>query len=375
MTAGVVVVGGGFAALEIALALRKQRRHIPVTVVSTETEITYRPWLIKVAAGGVRPPVIPFARLLATAGVDLVSDAAVSVDLDARRIGLGSGRTLDYGQLVAATGAGPDRGRLPGAREHALFPCGLSDAAEFAARVSAGARRVAVVFGWERPGPGLEYAAWIAARRPGVTVIAMDGDGTLDARFGDQATSRLRAIFERRGGQLISARPVTRIGEGSVELDGGAVAADVVALAAPLRGASAWLPQALLDERGMLRVDSAMAAATGLFGIGDLVTVPDGYRLRPALMSITATAGPIAANVVRAMDGAALKPVLRLNQPDMMAPDLAGDAVLVRNRRLVMSGRLPLLFRSIIDRRYLRLRRAHAVPAGPSPSGRRDPVS
>lgn len=375
MKADVVVVGGGLAALEVALALRKHRRDLSIAVVSTETEVTYRPRLVRVPAGGAAAPVIPFGELLAGAGVDLIAGAAVSASFDARQIVLGSGLAVDYGQLVVATGAVADRDRLPGGREHALFPCDIADVNEFAARVDAGARRVAVVFGWERPGPGLEYAAYIAARRSPVTVIAIDADGTLDSRFGDRATARIRAILERRGGQLISAGPVTRIGDGGVELNGRSVAAEVVALVAPLRGGTSWLPQAFLDEHGMLRVDTSMAAAAGVFGIGDVVAVPEGYRLRPSLMSIRATAAPIAANVVRALEGVPLKPVLRPDAPDLAGPDLAGAAVLVRNRRLVMSGRLPLLFLSISNGRYLRLRRAHAVPAGPIPSGRRDAVS
>ena len=165
-----VVVGGGFAALEIALALRSQRPTIPVTVISSETEVTYRPWLIRVPAGDAPPPVIPFASLLAAAGVDLIQGTARGVDVEGRHVVLDSGRQIAYGQLVVATGAVADRGRISGALENALFPCDLADATEFATRVAASNIHVLVVFGWERPGPGLEYAAWIAARRPDVTV-------------------------------------------------------------------------------------------------------------------------------------------------------------------------------------------------------------
>ena len=358
MKSGVAVVGGGFAALEIALALRRQRHALPISVVSTETEITYRPWLIKLPAGGAQPPVIPFAKLLAAAGIDLVTSVAVSVDLDARRLVLASGSAVEYRQLVVATGAAADRDRVPGARQHALFPCERDDAVRFADRVAAGLASVAVVFGWERPGPGLEYAAWIGRHRPGVQVTAIDADGTLERRFGDAAAARIRRIFERRGGRLVSEGPVLRIGARTVELKSRAIVADLVALASPLCGNTSWLPRAVLDERGMLRIDRGMAAADGVFGIGDVVAVPDGHRLSPTLQSIRATAGPAAANLARAFDGSTLKHVLTPGRPDMVGPDLAGDAVFVRDRRLVMSGRVPLLIRSIMDRRYLGMRRA-----------------
>jgi hypothetical protein len=42
----------------------------------------------------------------------------------------------------------------------------------------------------------------------------------------------------------------------------------------------------------------------------------------------------------------------------MMGPDLAGAGLLVRDRRLVLRGRLPLMIRSAGERRYLRSRSA-----------------
>ena len=360
MSHDVVVVGGGFAALEVSLALRKLRRDIAVTVVSDATEVTYRPWLIKLPAGGQPPPQIPFATLLAAAGIEVVCDRAAGIDLSSRLVTLQPGTVIPYRQLVIATGAAGDRDRVPGARAHALFPCDLADAGDFAAAVSSSPSTIAVVFGWERPGPGLEYAAWIAAHRPGIRVIAIDGDGTLERRFGEKATARIQRLFERRGGRLISEGPVVRIDPGSVQLGAETFAADVIAVATPLTGETGWLPRELLDARGMLKVDSSMAATPGVFGIGDVVAPPADYKLSPTLQSIQSTSYGIACNVVRALDGRLPVPVLRNDRPDLLGPDLAGDAVFVRDRRLVMSGRIPLLIRSFMDRSYLRRRRAHS---------------
>ncbi len=362
MTPGhVVVVGGGFAALEIALALKKQERNISVTVVTSETEIVYRPWLIRVPAGRPQPPIIPFARLLAAAGANVVAGRVTAADLDVRHVQLDTGARIDFDQLVVATGAVADRERIPGSREHAIFPCDLGDAAEFAARVSAGASHVAVVFGWERPGPGLEYAAWIAAHRPRVRVTAIDGDGTMAGRFGFKATARIRSLLEQRGARLLTNGPVEQIDEGAVVVDGTAIAADLIAIVSPLRGSAEWLPSELLNARGMLHVDPAMAAGPGIFGIGDVVAVPDGYRLPPALRSIQATAAGLARNVTGVLRGAATQAVLKPGQPDTMLPDLAGASVLVRDGRLLLGGRLPLLIRSASEGRYLRSRSAQGA--------------
>ena len=315
---GAVVVGGGLAALEVGLATRRYAAEIPVTVISSEMAVPYRPYLIRMPAGGPDPPMIPFARLLAAAGVNVVADRVKDAYLRDRRLLLESGAQIEYDQLVVATGAVADRERVPGAAEHALFPCDLTDAAEFAPRVMSGCPKLAVIFGWERPGPGLEYAAWIAAYRPGVQVTAIDGDGTLERRFGSQATARLTRLFAKRGGRLITGRAVERVSPGSVGLAQGAVDADVIALVAPLRGTTEWLPRELADDRGRLRVDDTLSATAGVFGVGDVLAVPEGYRLAPSLRSIRATAPGVARNVVRALRGAAPLPVLKPGKPDMM---------------------------------------------------------
>src|SRR5438132_2505621 len=252
MTGAAIVVGGGFASLEVALALSRQRPAIRVTVITSETQLTYRPWLIRVAAGGAPPPVIPLARLLAAARVEVIASTVASADVKAHRVVLDSGAQIEYDQLVVATGAAADRSRIAGARDHALFPCDLNDAAEFAARVAPSNINVVVVFGWERPGPGLEYAGWIAAHRDGVKVTAIDGDGTMARRFGERATAHIRSLFERRGAQLITEGPVERVGNGTVEVGGRVITADVIAVAAPLRGTTAWLPPALVDKHALL---------------------------------------------------------------------------------------------------------------------------
>lgn len=354
----VVIVGGGFGALEVALAIKAADRDIPVRVVTTETSVLYRPWLIRLPAAKAEPPMIPFAQLLARAGVDVTADRAASADPDRRVVILESGTELPYEQLVVATGAVSDRDRVPGSRKVALFPCDEADAAELARRIDEGAKEVAIVFGWERPGPGLEYAAWIAAHRRGVRVTAIDGDGTLERRAGPKATAWLRQLFESRGARLLEGG-VDGIGAGQVLLaNGERVAADVIAIATPLRGCTDWLPAELLDPIARVRVDDAMAAAPGVFAIGDAVSVPDGYRLPPALRSIQATSRGVASNVVRALREEAPLPVLKPGTSDSMLPDLGGTAMLVRDSRLVMRGRLPLFLRSLGERRYLRSRDA-----------------
>ena len=343
MSRSVTVVGGGFAALEVALALKKSDPGIPVTVLSREKVTVYRPLLIRQPAGEPPPPVIPFARLLDAAGVELQDALVTAADLDACRLTLDTGAHLEYDQLIVATGASADRDRVPGARGRAIFPCDLDGAEQLSEATAGGGRRLAIVFGWERPGPGLEYAAWIAARRPDVPLMVIDGDGVLESRFGPRATAWLEALFKRRGAQLMAGRRIERVTDEGVELDGATIASEVVALASPLRGNTGWLSGSLLNDRGLLRVDANLAAAENVFGIGDVVAPLDGHPLAPALMSIRRLAPRLARSIAEVRGGGKPKRLLRPGRPPAMLPDLCGTALLVRDRRMLTSGRLPPL--------------------------------
>jgi NADH dehydrogenase FAD-containing subunit len=89
-------------------------------VISSETQVTYRPWLIRVPGGGAPPPLISFGRPIAAAGAEVIASSATGVDVDGQRLVLDSGGEIEYDQLVVATGASADRDRVPGAHDYAL---------------------------------------------------------------------------------------------------------------------------------------------------------------------------------------------------------------------------------------------------------------
>src|SRR5260370_41474485 len=125
----------------------------------------------------------------------------------------------------------------------------------------------------------------------------------------------MRSLWEGCGARLLTKGAFERIGNETVEVGGRMITADVIAVAAPLRGTTAWLPPALVDEHALLRVNNTMAAAAAVWGIGDVVAVPEGYRLPPALRSIQATASGVAHNVAPALRGDSPKPSLRPRGP------------------------------------------------------------
>ena len=116
----VLIVGGGHAGAQAAIALRQQKFAGSIAIVSTEPEFPYeRPPLSKEYLSGDKP----FERILlrpeafwAERGVAMrLGETVVSVDAGAHVVATDKGETIGYGHLVWATGGAPRRLSCAGA--------------------------------------------------------------------------------------------------------------------------------------------------------------------------------------------------------------------------------------------------------------------
>ncbi len=124
-----VVIGAGFAGLSAVRHLRG--RPVEVTIVDRHNFHTFQPLLYQVATAGLDPADIAYpVRTIFGREPNVVfrHGRAVSVDVDARRVGIADGTALDYDRLVVATGATTGFLSVPGAPEHALPLYTLADA-------------------------------------------------------------------------------------------------------------------------------------------------------------------------------------------------------------------------------------------------------
>jgi sulfide:quinone oxidoreductase len=117
----VVILGGGVGGtLTANLVARQLKRRIAkgeakVTVVDLSGKHTYQPGYMYIAMGNERPErLVRSERSLLDDNVELVVGRIDRIDVEASRVELGSGETLEYDQLVIATGARI----LPEAMEH-----------------------------------------------------------------------------------------------------------------------------------------------------------------------------------------------------------------------------------------------------------------
>src|SRR5437588_7627670 len=196
----VVIVGGGAAGLAAADMLRREGYIGPLTIVSADASPPVdRPNLSKdYLAGTAQEEWIPLrpSDYYRDRGIDLLLQSRVfSLDTKGRRIVLESGRVLEFGGLLLATGADPVRLTIEGAIDSQLhYLRTFADSKSIIAK-AASAKRVVVV---GASFIGLEVAASLRARGILVDVVAPDRH-PLERVMGAEVGNFIRKLHEGHG--------------------------------------------------------------------------------------------------------------------------------------------------------------------------------
>jgi sulfide:quinone oxidoreductase len=102
----VIIVGGGVAALETALALSELAPdHADVTVIAPNTEFIYRPMAVREPFAYGPAHRYPLAPIVHDAGAKLLSDTLAWVDPAGQFVHTEAGEQIEYDALVLALGA------------------------------------------------------------------------------------------------------------------------------------------------------------------------------------------------------------------------------------------------------------------------------
>ena len=105
----VLIVGAGHAGFQVAVSLRQAKYTGRIALINDEKHLPYqRPPLSKAyLKSGGDPNSLMFRpeKFFQDQTIELISDRAVAIDRDARKLLLASGETIEYGHLVLATGA------------------------------------------------------------------------------------------------------------------------------------------------------------------------------------------------------------------------------------------------------------------------------
>jgi NADH:quinone reductase (non-electrogenic) len=130
----VVIIGGGFAAVQFAKALRKNMSvaECEILVFSRENHMVFHPLLADVAGASINPDAAaaPLRQMLPKVGCR--TERVVRIDLAASEIEIESGEgilsRMHYDHVVVACGADSNLGIIPGMSDHAFPFKVMSDA-------------------------------------------------------------------------------------------------------------------------------------------------------------------------------------------------------------------------------------------------------
>ncbi len=288
---GVVIIGGGQAASQLAASLRDNGYGEPVRIIAAEAVLPYqRPPLSKAFLKGE----VTTANLLLRAedfysrnAIDLaLGDRAIAVVRRARKVQLASGSLLSYDHLVFATGSRNRKLSVPGADLDGILDLrSLADAEMIKARLQGLARVVVVGAGFV----GLELAC--VTRSLGANVVMLEAADRPLARAVSPEMSR--SLLEAHVASGIDFRLKTGVARflgangkvtGVETSDGARIDADLV-----LVGIGATADIELARDCGLavsngIHVDAHLATADpAVHAIGDCALVErprSGRKLR-----------------------------------------------------------------------------------------------
>jgi 3-phenylpropionate/trans-cinnamate dioxygenase ferredoxin reductase subunit len=277
---GVLILGAGQAAAQLAISLRQGGYDRPIRMVGDEPYAPYqRPPLSKAFLkdkASIDTLLLRRESYWADHKVDLMLGAtAATVDLTRKQVALRDGRTLNYDTLAFATGTRARDLPLPGVTLPGVFSLRRIDDVRRLRPALDDARRVAIVGGGYI---GLEVAAVL--RQEGREAIIVEAEERVMKRVaGESVSAFFDALHRSRGVDIrLGARLAAIEGEGraaAVALTSGErIAADLVLVATGARANDDLAAAAGLPCQDGIAVDHFARAAPDVYAIGDCARFP-----------------------------------------------------------------------------------------------------
>jgi len=334
-TTHVVIIGGGFGGLSAAHVLRN-RKGVRITLLDKRNHHVFQPLLYQVAtatlsAGDIASPIRWVLR--GARNVRVLLGEAARVDMANHRVELTDGATLDYDQLIIATGSShtyfghPEWERVaPGLKT-------LEDAFEIRRRVLKAFERAEretddqrrlelLTFVLVGGGPtGVELAGTLAeiARQTlrdefhaidttRARVVLVEAGSSILATFPEKLREAARRSLRRLGVEVMEDTRVTGVDDHGVTIEpGGRVVAGTVLWTAGV--AASPLVSTLgvpLDRAGrvMVQPDLTVPGHPEVFVVGDAAALHQDGRLLPGVAQTAMQGASHAAKtILRRLDG------------------------------------------------------------------------
>jgi NADPH-dependent 2,4-dienoyl-CoA reductase/sulfur reductase-like enzyme/nitrite reductase/ring-hydroxylating ferredoxin subunit len=281
----VVAIGAGAAGAACVDMLRAKGYAGPVTLAGDEEPGPVdRPNLSKdYLAGAASEDWIPLRtrEYYESIHVELVTgDPVVGISPAGHRVSLRSGRTLDYGKLLLATGAEPGSLPIEGANlPHVFRLRTLADSQAIIAKAQEAKTCAVIGSGFI----GLEVAASLRQRGLEVTVIGQESL-PLAKILGEELGRFVQKLHQEHGVRFLLNASTRAIRKDHVEIEGGErVEAGLVVLGVGVSPRTSLAEAAGLKVDNGLIVDETLNAGTpDIFAAGDLARYPEFISGEPA---------------------------------------------------------------------------------------------
>jgi len=286
--AGVLILGGGFAAVVAAESLAKKLGpDHQITVVSRSRKFVFYPALVRLAFGQCEPSDISLdlREAMLDRRVRFIKGEIARINPHNRCVTITGGEfrgELPYDFVVLALGRRLATERITGFFEHADHLLSIDDALRFGEAIKAfhpGRSVIGHCPGARLPVPLFETAIALSrlhekgeSNRRAISIVSNE---TIDKMFGAEVSVKLDEVLRWHGIEFISDFEVSRVTpEAVVARDGRRLDCGLRMLIPPFCGPGAALGTGITDEEGYLRVDNTMRVrgAERMYAAGDCVS-------------------------------------------------------------------------------------------------------
>ncbi len=285
----VVIVGAGFGGLAAARKL-SQQKDVNVTVVDKHPYQLFSPLLYQVATGGLPEDDIAYPVRAAIPGVSFRKGEVTKVNSNSKSITLADQSTIEYDQLVLATGSTGTTFGVPGVQENALQMKSILEARVIKKQllgmyeeVEAGHKpkeslKVVVIgagpTGVEVSGAVAELQKSMKHEFPNIykmaSVTLVEAGPRVLPMFHEKSSKHAQSELEDIGVVVKTNSAVDRMYETDVHLKSGEIlSGGTLIWAAGVAAYQTWTSLGETDRSNRIKIDENLQTSAGIFVIGD----------------------------------------------------------------------------------------------------------